>query len=155
MTEAPLCALTEDVGLLYVSLALSCMQCAIYLAPKVLVRRFQYRLQIWSPTLTGRFDPKPWHPPVGGSAVVASPLLDGSRLPAQIVSAVLYPAGCSSAASPSLLVNVVLRVLPDIPCRVSSFHTDCAGNPLQPTSTGNRAKLPVLYPCSLPLGLHI
>lgn len=33
MTEAPLCALTEDVGLLYVSLALSCMPSAIFLAP--------------------------------------------------------------------------------------------------------------------------
>ena len=38
----------------------------------------------WCPTFTGCFDPKPWHPPVGGSTVMASPLLDGSRLPAQI-----------------------------------------------------------------------
>ena len=81
----------------------------------------------WCPTFTGCFDPKPWHPPVGGSTVMASPLLDGSRLPAQIVR---------WSASPSILV-VVLCVLPDIPSRVSSFHTDCAGKPLQPTSNGN------------------
>ena len=49
-----------------------------------------------------------------------------------------------SAASPSLLV--VLCVLPDTPTRVSSFHTDCAGNPLQPTSTGNSH---TLHPLSL------
>ena len=128
------CALTDDGVLLYVSLALSCMPNALFSPlgarpPVPIVFR-------WSPTFTGCFDPNPWHPPVGGSAVVASPLLVRSRLPAQIVSAVPYPAGwpfcCFSQSSCCCLVCP-----PDIPSRVSSFHTDCAGNPLQPTSTGN------------------
>ena len=50
-----------------------------------------------------------------------------------------------SSASLSVLV-VVLRVLPDIPSRVSNLNTDCAGNPLQPTSTGNSH---TLHPLSL------
>ena len=58
-----------------------------------------------------------------------------------------------SAASPSLLV-VVLCVLPDIPSRVSSFHTDRArtlcSRLLQEIATGS-----ILYSCSLPLGLHM
>ena len=52
--------------------------------------------------------------------------------------------GARSAASPSL--RVVLRVLPDIPSHVSSFLKNCAGNPLLPTSTGNRHSL---HPLSL------
>lgn len=42
----------------------------------------------------------------------------------------------NSASSPSLLI-AVLHALPDSPSFVSSFHNDCAGNPLQPFSTGN------------------
>ena len=85
------CALTDDGVLLYVSLALSCMPNALFSPlgarpPVPIVFR-------WSPTFTGCFDPNPWHPPVGGSAVVASPLLVRSRLPARIVSAVPDPAG--------------------------------------------------------------
>ena len=55
-----------------------------------------------------------------------------------------------SAASPSLLV-FVLRVLPDIPSRMSSLHTDCAGNPLQSTSTGNSH---TLHPLSLQFAIR-
>ena len=38
---------------------------------------------------------------------------------------------------PPVFLLWVLLVLPDIPYRVSSFHTDCAWNQLHPTSTGN------------------
>lgn len=41
-----------------------------------------------------------------------------------------------SAASLSLLI-ALLRSLPDGPFLVSSFHIDCTGNRLQPTSTEN------------------
>ena len=75
MTEAPLCALTEDVGLLYVSLALSCMPSAIFLAP-ISARPL---VPISSSGMVSNLNRTSWHPPVGGSAVVASPLLDGSR----------------------------------------------------------------------------
>ena len=100
------CALTDDGVLLYVSLELSCMPNALFSPlgarpPVPIVFR-------WSPTFTGCFNPNPWHPPVGGSAVVASPLLGGSRLPAQIVWAVPYPAGwpfcCFSQSSSCCLV---------------------------------------------------
>ena len=73
----------------------------------------------WSPTFTGCFNPKPWNPPVGGSSVVASSQLDGSWLPAQVVSAVSHQDSCSAAY-----------------CRLAcsswynSFHTDCDENPL-------------------------
>lgn len=33
----------------------------------------------WSLTFTGCFDPVPWHPSVGGPAVVTNPLLGGSQ----------------------------------------------------------------------------
>ena len=62
------CALTDDGVLLYVSLELSCMPNALFSPlgarpPVPIVFR-------WSPTFTGCFNPNPWHPPVGGSAVV-------------------------------------------------------------------------------------
>ena len=89
------------------------------------------RLQI----VTGYFSLKPWHPSLGTSAVTASPLLDGSRLPAQIVSAVPYSARWPFCCFSYSLVIAVLHALPDIPSR---FHTDRTVNPLQPTSTGNK-----------------
>ena len=134
------CALTDDGVLFYVSLALSCVPNAIFSPP--CARPSVPIIFRWSPAFAGCLDPKPRHPPVGGSAVVASPRLDGSRLPAQIVSAVPHPAGWPFCCFYSLLL-VVLRVLPS---RVSNFHTDCAGNPLQPTSTWNSH---TLHPLSL------
>ena len=85
--------------------------------------------------VTGYFSLKPWHPPLGTSAVTASPLLDGSRLPAQIVSAVPYSARWPFCCLSYSLVIAVFHALPDIPSR---FHTDRTVNPLQPTSTGNK-----------------
>lgn len=51
--------------------------------------------------------------------------------------------GAISAAS-LLLFTAVLHVLPDSPILVSSFLNDCAGNTLQPTSTGNNYAHPSL-----------
>lgn len=51
-----------------------------------------------------------------------------------------------SAASPNLRA-AVFRSLPAIARAVSILHTDCAGKPLQPTSTGNSQVCP-------PLSLH-
>ena len=101
----------------------------------------------WSLTFAGCFDPKPWLPPVGGSAVVASPQLDGSRLSAEIISAVPYPAGWSFCCFSQSWCCLAFS---DIPSRVSSFHTDCSGNPLQGIATRS-----IIYHSSLPLGLHI
>ena len=48
-----------------------------------------------------------------------------------------------SAASPSLLI-AVLYALPDILSYASSFHTDCAGDSLQPISIGKSQTLHTL-----------
>ena len=101
------CALTDDGVLLYVSLALSCMPNAIF-----------------SPLGTR---PQWW--PVHYSTATDFQHRSSRRCQIQQDD--------RSAFSPSLNSCFVLRVLPDIHSRVSSFHTDCDGNPLQPTFTGN------------------
>ena len=91
------------------------------------------RLFKWSPTFTGCFDPKPWHPPVGGSAVVASLLLGGSRLPAQIVSVVPRQQDGRSAGSPIFLI-AVLHALPDTAASTRIvMRTLCSRPPLEKT----------------------
>lgn len=50
-----------------------------------------------------------------------------------------------SAASPNLQAAIFL-IFPAIPRAVNIVHTDCAGKPLQPTSTGNSQ---VCHPLSL------
>lgn len=73
------------------------------------------------------FNLGPWHPPVGGStAVVAYPLLYGSRLSSQIISTVPYPTGWPLALSLFHLLIAVLHALPKIPNLMSSFHSDSA-----------------------------
>ena len=105
-----ICVLTEDGVVLYLSLALSCMPNAIFLAASACSSVGSG--QQWWPVHYST-DPDFQH-----RLSRRCHILQDDR----------------SAASPSLLV-VVLRVLPDIPSRVSSFHIDCAGNLLQPTST--------------------
>ena len=95
----------------------------------------------WSPTFIRCFDPKQWHPLVGGSAVHYSTDPDFQHRSSRRC---LLQQDDLSAVSPSFLI-VVLRVRNDIPSRVSSFHTDWAGNPLQPTSTGNNHTLDPLF----------
>ena len=101
-----MCVHLQMTGVLfYVSLALSCVPNAIFSPP--CARPSVPIIFRWSPAFAGCLDPKPRHPPVGGSAVVASPRLDGSRIPAQIVSAVPYPAGWPFCCFYSLLVVVL------------------------------------------------
>lgn len=64
--------------------------------------------------------PRPWHPPVRRSAVVAKPLLIGSRHPAWLH---LFVRSAASASCCTKLWN--------------SLHSDWAGKPLHQTSTVN------------------
>lgn len=73
---------------------------------------------------------------------LAGPTVMASHCPSspgpQLASSLLFQSqqDALSAASPNLRTAVFLS-FPAIPRAVSVFHTDCAGKPLHPTSTGN------------------
>lgn len=101
-------------------------------------------------TFYGCFDLGPWHLPVGGSTIMANPLLDGSQLSSRRCH--IRQDGLS-AASLSLLF-AVLYALPNSPNLVSSLHTVCAGHPLH-RPLRETAKRTIVHPCSFPTSLRI
>ena len=106
------------------------------------------------PSSTFMFRPKPWNLLVGGSEMMAIPLLDRSRLPAQIVSAVSYTTGWPFCCFPqssccgSCLFFLTSLIVWAASTRIAP-ETSCI-RPLQEIATR-----PTVYPCSLPWGLHI
>ena len=125
-----ICVLTEDGVVLYLSLALSCMPNAIFLAASACSSVGSDRPQTSSDVSTLNHDILQ----LAGQQWWSVHYSTDPDFQHRLSRRCHILQDDRSAASPSLLV-VVLRVLPDIPSRVSSFHIDCAGNLLQPTST--------------------
>ncbi|KAI2647598.1 Autophagy-related protein 20 [Labeo rohita] len=87
--------------------------------------------------IIGCFNPKPRHPQhwwvSSGGQITAHQLPPGFQLNSSLLLHNQQEA--LSAASP-ILRTVIFLSLPITPMAVSILHTDWAGNPLQPTSTG-------------------